>query len=134
MDRDGDREAPGRGDRAPDPNAVAVTIDGRAITARKGELVIAAAQRHDIYIPRFCWHERMNPVGMCRMCLVDIDTGRGPMLQPSCMVTVAPDMKVETESPAAKRAQEGVIELLLANHRWTPGATRVANARCRTRR
>ena len=78
--------------------------------------MIAAAQRHDIYIPRFCYHERMNPVGMCRMCLVDIDTGRGPMLQPSCMVTVAPDMKVETESPAAKRAQEGVIELLLANH------------------
>jgi NADH-quinone oxidoreductase subunit G len=100
----------------PDPNAVAVTIDGRAITARKGELVIAAAQRHDIYIPRFCWHERMSPVGMCRMCLVDIDTGRGPMLQPSCMVTVAADMKVETESPAAKLAQEGVIELLLANH------------------
>ena len=99
-----------------DPNAVAVTINGRAITARKGELVIAAAQRHDIYIPRFCWHERMNPVGMCRMCLVDIDTGRGPMLQPSCMVTVTPDMKVETESPAAKHAQEGVIELLLANH------------------
>ena len=78
--------------------------------------MIAAAQRHDIYIPRFCYHERMNPVGMCRMCLVDIDTGRGPMLQPSCMVTVVPDMKVETESPAAKRAQEGVIELLLANH------------------
>ena len=99
-----------------DPNAVAVTINGRAVTAHKGELVIAAAQRHDVYIPRFCWHERMNPVGMCRMCLVDIDTGRGPMLQPSCMVTVAPDMKVETESPAAKQAQEGVIELLLANH------------------
>ena len=39
---------------AVDPNAVAVTINGRAITARKGELVIAAAQRHDIYIPRFC--------------------------------------------------------------------------------
>ena len=99
-----------------DPNAVAVTINGRAITARKGELVIAAAQRHDIYIPRFCYHERMNPVGMCRMCLVDIDTGRGPMLQPSCMVNVAPDMKVETDSPAAKDAQEAVIELLLANH------------------
>jgi NADH-quinone oxidoreductase subunit G len=95
---------------------VSVTINGRAIEARKGELVIAAAQRHDIYIPRFCYHERMNPVGMCRMCLVDIDTGRGPMLQPSCMVTVVPDMKVETDSPAAKRAQEGVIELLLANH------------------
>jgi NADH-quinone oxidoreductase subunit G len=100
----------------PNPNAVPITVNGQAIEARKGELVIAAAQRHDIYIPRFCYHERMNPVGMCRMCLVDIDTGRGPMLQPSCMVTVVPDMKVETESPAAKHAQEGVIELLLANH------------------
>ena len=53
---------------------------------------------------------------MCRMCLVEIDTGRGPQLQPSCMVSVAPDMKVDTESAATKRAQEGIIELLLANH------------------
>jgi len=99
-----------------DPDAVAITVNGRAIAARKGEFVIAAAERHDVYIPRFCYHERMSSVGMCRMCLVDIDTGRGPMLQPSCMVTVAPDMKVNTASPAAQRAQEGVIELLLANH------------------
>ena len=48
--------------------------------------------------------------------LVDIDTGRGPMLQPSCMVPVAPGMVVDTQSPAARRAQEGIIELLLANH------------------
>ena len=46
-------------------DAVNVTINGRPIEARKGELVIAAAQRHDIYIPLFCYHERMNPVGMC---------------------------------------------------------------------
>jgi NADH-quinone oxidoreductase subunit G len=97
-------------------DTVQITVNGRQIAAHKGELVIAAAQRHDVYIPRFCYQERMNPVGMCRMCLVDIDTGRGPMLQPSCMVNVTPDMKVDTESPAAKRAQEGVIELLLANH------------------
>jgi len=99
-----------------DPNAVPITINGRAITARKGEYVIAAAERNDVYIPRFCYHERMSSVGMCRMCLVEIDTGRGPMLQPSCMVSVAPDMKVETESPASKRAQEGIIELLLTQH------------------
>ncbi|MDQ3543751.1 MAG: NADH-quinone oxidoreductase subunit NuoG [Actinomycetota bacterium] len=99
-----------------DLNAVPITINGRAITARKGEYVIAAAERHDVFIPRFCYHERMSSVGMCRMCLVEIDTGRGPMLQPSCMVSVAPDMKVETESPASKRAQEGIIELLLAQH------------------
>ena len=58
----------------------------------------------------------MNSVGMCRQCMVEIDTGRGPMLQPSCMITVSPDMKVDTDSPTAKRAQEGMIELLLANH------------------
>ena len=100
----------------PDPNAVSLTINGRAVTARKGDLVIATAQRIGEYIPRFCYHERMPSVGMCRMCLVDIDTGRGPALQPSCMVNVAPGMVVDTKSQAALKAQEGVIELLLANH------------------
>ena len=59
---------------------VKITIDGREIDAHEGELVIAAAERTGTYIPRFCWHPRMNPVGMCRMCLVEIDTGRGPAL------------------------------------------------------
>jgi NADH-quinone oxidoreductase subunit G len=100
----------------PDPDAVSITLNGRVITARKGELIIAAAERHGEYIPRFCYHPRMSSVGMCRQCIVEVDTGRGPALQPSCMITVAPDMKVETSSPIAKRVQEGVLELLLANH------------------
>ncbi len=100
----------------PDPNAVPITIDGRAVVARKGELVIAAAERHGTYIPRFCWHPRMSSVGMCRQCLVEVDSGRGMQLTPSCMVTVSPDMKVDTQSAITKRAQEGMLELLLANH------------------
>jgi len=100
----------------PDPNAVSVTLNGTPITARKGELIITAAERHGEYIPRFCYHERMKPVGMCRMCLVEVDSGRGPAITPSCMVTVAPDMKIDTASPTVKRMQEGVLELLLANH------------------
>jgi NADH-quinone oxidoreductase subunit G len=100
----------------PDPNAVAITVNGRAVTARKGELVIDAAERAGAYIPRFCYHRRMTPVGMCRQCIVEIDTGRGPALQPSCMITVAPDMAVATDSPTALRVQEGILELLLANH------------------
>ena len=100
----------------PDPNEVRLTINGREVVARKGDLVIAAAQHAGDYIPRFCYHERMSSVGMCRMCLVDIDSGRGPGLQPSCMITVAPGMVVNTQSPAALRAKEGVIELLLAQH------------------
>ncbi len=97
-------------------DGVTITLNGREVQARKGELVIAAAERHDEFIPRFCYHPRMSSVGMCRQCMVEIDTGRGPMLQPSCMITVAPDMVVETASPTALRAQEGMLELLLANH------------------
>jgi NADH-quinone oxidoreductase subunit G len=100
----------------PDPDAVNLTINGRPVVARKGELVIAAAQRVGDYIPRFCYHERMASVGMCRMCLVDVDTGRGPALQPACMISVAPGMVVNSKSQAALKAQEGIIELLLANH------------------
>jgi NADH-quinone oxidoreductase subunit G len=93
-----------------------VTIDGQEIEARKGELVIEAAERNGVYIPRFCYHPRMRPVGMCRMCIVEIDTGRGPALQPSCMIECTPDMVVNTESGVTKKAQEGVLEFLLANH------------------
>ncbi|HWH34434.1 MAG TPA: NADH-quinone oxidoreductase subunit NuoG [Acidimicrobiales bacterium] len=95
---------------------VTVTVDGRAIEARPGELVIAAAERHGVYIPRFCYHPRMRPVGMCRMCIVEIDSGRGPALQPSCMVPVAEGMTVDTESARTKKAQDGVLEFLLINH------------------
>ena len=100
----------------PDPNAVPITIDGQPVVARAGELLIAAAERHGVYIPRFCYHPRMSSVGMCRQCIVNIDTGRGPALQPSCMVTVAPDMVVDTQSDMIKRVHEGVLELLLINH------------------
>jgi len=100
----------------PDPDAVPITLNGREIVARKGESIIAAADRHGEYIPRFCYHPRMSAVGMCRQCMVEVDTGRGPMLQPSCMITVLPEMKVDSESPTARRAQEGMLELLLANH------------------
>ncbi len=100
----------------PDPNAVSVTLNGTPISARRGDLIITAAERNGEYIPRFCYHERMTPVGMCRMCLVEVDTGRGPAITPSCMVTVAPDMKIDTQSPTVKRMQEGVLELLLTNH------------------
>ena len=94
----------------------AFTLDGREATAKPGELLIDAAERQGAYIPRFCYHPRMKPVGMCRMCLVTVDSGRGPALAPSCMLSVSPDMVVETRSDEAVKAQEGVLELLLINH------------------
>ena len=98
----------------PGPDAVTVTIDGRPLPARRGELLIEAAQEHGIYIPRFCWHERLKPVGMCRMCLVEVDGMRG--LQISCSTPVADGMVVYTASDAVKTAQDGMLEFLLINH------------------
>lgn len=79
-------------------------------------MLISAAERAGTYIPRFCYHPRMKPVGMCRMCLVDVKGPRGFSLQPACFVPVAEGMEVSTTSPAVKKAQDGVLEFLLINH------------------
>ena len=100
----------------PNPNDVHLTINGKAVVAQKGDLIIKAADDNGEYIPRFCYHNRMEPVGMCRMCICEVDSGRGPQLTATCMATVGEGMKVETESPMSKQVQEGIIELLLANH------------------
>jgi NADH-quinone oxidoreductase subunit G len=102
--------------RVPAPADVAVTVDGKPIAAQTGELLIAAAERNGIFIPRFCWHPRMRPVGMCRMCLVEISGPRGPALQPACMATVHDGMVVDTKSAEVKKVQEGVLEYLLIHH------------------
>jgi len=95
---------------------VTITIDGREIEVPAGKLLIEAAQERGTYIPRFCWHERMKPVGMCRMCLVEIEGPRGTMLTTSCTTPVAEGMVVHTESETVKKAQEGILEFLLINH------------------
>jgi NADH-quinone oxidoreductase subunit G len=96
--------------------SVAFTIDGRECDARPGELIIEAAERAGTYIPRFCYHPRMEPVGMCRMCLVEVDGPRGATLQPACYLRVSDGMNVTTDSEKVKKAQDGVLEFLLANH------------------
>ncbi len=91
-------------------------LDGREVTAHKGELLIAAAERAGTYIPRFCYHPRMEPVGMCRMCLVDVEGPRGATLTPACFVQATDGMVVDTTNDRVKKAQDGVLEFLLANH------------------
>ncbi len=100
----------------PAPDAVNVTIDGKTVAARPGELVIEAAEHAGVYIPRFCYHPRMEPVGMCRMCLVEISGPRGFSLQPACYVHTAEGQEIRTDSAKARKAQEGVLEFLLVNH------------------
>ena len=98
------------------PVAISITVDGRVVEAHKGELVISAAERAGVFIPRFCYHPRMASVGMCRMCLVEVSDPRGASLQPACFVEVSDGQEVFTESEAARKAQEGVLEFLLLNH------------------
>jgi NADH-quinone oxidoreductase subunit G len=95
---------------------VTITVDGRPVEAVAGEPLIAAAERAGSYIPRFCWHPRMEAVGMCRMCLVEIEGPRGRALTTSCTTRVADGMVVHTQSEVVKKAHEGVLEYLLANH------------------
>ena len=95
---------------------VTFTIDGREVTVPKGTLVIRAAEQLGIYIPRFCDHPHLDPVGACRQCIVEIEGQRKPMT--SCTTTAMEGMVVRTQltSDIAREAQEGMLEFLLINH------------------
>ena len=101
---------------------VSLTIDGIEVSVPKNTLVIRAAERVGVQIPRFCDHPLLAPVGACRQCLVEIpDAGNGrgmPKPQASCTITVAEGMVVNTQatSPVADKAQQGQMEFLLINH------------------
>jgi NADH-quinone oxidoreductase subunit G len=98
------------------PETVTFSVDGVEMTAPKGALLIRAAQENGVYVPRFCWHPRMQPVGMCRMCLVEMEGPRGPMIVTACTTAVAQDMKIDTQNRTVAKAQEGILEYLLINH------------------
>ena len=95
---------------------VHLNVNGLDIQSDPKKLLIEACEDSGIHIPRFCWHKRLDPVGMCRMCLVEIETPRGKMLVPSCTTEITDEMVVDTESDVVKKAQEGVLEFLLINH------------------
>src|ERR1700748_3652067 len=104
------------GDEVRPPDMVTLTIDGNEISVPKGTLVIRAAELMGIQIPRFCDHPLLDPVGACRQCLVEVEGQRKPLA--SCTTVCTDDMVVRTQvtSPAADKAQHGVMELLLINH------------------
>ena len=109
------------GELPPTPEGhVRLVIDGITLDAPKGELVIRAAERIGIAIPRFCDHPLLEPVGACRQCLVEVEMGGRPMPKPqaSCTQTVADGMVVKTQdtSPVAEKAQRSNLEFLLLNH------------------
>ncbi len=114
---------------------VTLTIDDRQVTVPEGTLIVNAAKMVGIDIPVFCYHPKMEPVGMCRQCLVEVDcpvidraTGQpmmedgkvkvqfGPKLETACTTPVSEGMVVRTCSEKARTAQKEILEFLLTSH------------------
>jgi NADH-quinone oxidoreductase subunit G len=98
-----------------EPREITLTIDGREVVASEGEMLHDAARKGDVEIPVFCYEPKLgDPVGACRMCLVEIEGI--PKLQTSCSTPVREGMVVHTRTEQVKHAQSAVVEFLLVNH------------------
>ena len=97
-----------------DPNLVEIEINGEAMQVPKGSMIIEAADKAGMPIPRFCYHEKLSIAANCRMCLVDVE--KMPKPAPACATPVMPGMKIYTRSKRALDAQRNVMEFLLINH------------------
>jgi NADH-quinone oxidoreductase subunit G len=96
-------------------NAVSLVVDGREVTAPEGTMLVDAAKQGDVEIPVFCYEPKLgDPVGACRMCLVEIEGM--PKLQTACSTPVRDGMVVYTQTDRVKEAQNAVVEFLLINH------------------
>jgi NADH-quinone oxidoreductase subunit G len=93
---------------------VNLTINGQAIQAEKGALLIEVARQNGIEIPAFCYYEGLTLQAACRMCLVEVE--KTPKLQVGCTLPVADGMVVHTESETVRKARKGTLEFLLTNH------------------
>jgi NADH-quinone oxidoreductase subunit G len=97
------------------PDQVTLTIDGHPVTVPKGTLLVEAAKLLAIEVPVFCYHHKMNPVGACRLCLVEISPGP-PKPQTACTTPAAEGMVVKTNSSLAVAARADILEFELVNH------------------
>ena len=93
---------------------VHLTVDGKAIEAPPGTLLINAVKRAGIEIPAFCYYDGLKLQAACRMCLVEVE--KTPKLQVACTMPVAEGMVVHTDTPTVHEARKGMVEFLLTNH------------------
>ncbi len=93
---------------------VNIEVNGVPMKARKGEVIIRATDREGVYIPRFCYHDKLPIAANCRMCLVEVEKSPKPL--PACATPVAEGMKIFTNSVRATGAQRATMEFLLINH------------------
>jgi len=93
---------------------VNLVIDGQPVSVPEGTLVVEAAKQLGTHVPVYCYHPKMDPAGLCRICLVEIE--KMPKLQIACNTQVSEGMVVHTASPRVAEGRRGVLEFLLLNH------------------
>jgi predicted molibdopterin-dependent oxidoreductase YjgC len=91
-----------------------LTIDGKEVTARKNDTILQAAKNAGIKIPTLCYHERLNPIGSCRLCVVEIDGYENPVT--ACTTQVTEGISVKTSSDRLFQMRQEVLRMLLVNH------------------
>jgi len=95
-------------------DTINLTVDGKTLTAKRGQMLIEVTDSAGIDVPRFCYHKKLSVAANCRMCLVEVEKAPKPL--PACATPVMPDMVVHTASKLARDAQKGTMEFLLINH------------------
>jgi NADH-quinone oxidoreductase subunit G len=93
---------------------VNIEVNGVAVKAPRGEMIIRVTDAIGAYVPRFCYHDKLPIAANCRMCLVEVEKAPKPL--PACATPVTEGMKVFTRSPRAIAAQKATMEFLLINH------------------
>jgi NADH dehydrogenase/NADH:ubiquinone oxidoreductase subunit G len=94
---------------------ILVQIDGREVQAKEGMTLLEAARSVGIFIPTLCHHEKLEPYGACRICVVEADAGGKTSLVASCLYPVEKNLVVRTRSEKVDRTRKMILELLLAH-------------------
>src|SRR5256714_14632374 len=93
---------------------VRVEVDGHAVTVREGTWVMRAAALAGVKVPKLCATDPLKAFGSCRLCLVEIEGRKG--YPASCTTTVAPGMKIRTQSEKLLQLRRGMIDLYVSDH------------------
>ena len=107
-------------------DAITLTIDGREISAQKGTTIFDAARLNGIQIPTLCHQQNQTPVGVCRVCVVDVGAR---VYAAACIRECEPGMKVRTTDPGVVRARTTLFEMLMSDHP-SPCARQQASGDC----
>jgi NADH-quinone oxidoreductase subunit G len=96
------------------PKLVNLTVDGKAVSAPAGTLLIEACKNAGIEVPSFCYYPNLSLQGACRMCLVRVE--KMPKLQTACTTGITEGMVVATDTDEIRQARKSMVEMLLGNH------------------